>query len=77
MALVLKENNQVPDSSLLVSLTLHHISIILYEEFGRKTTIIRRQISARLIQVIDDLPNLVPTSTIGTPGAKCWSSGIH
>ena len=23
------------------------------------------------------LPNLVPTRTNGTPGAKCWSSGIH
>lgn len=23
------------------------------------------------------LPNLVPTSIIGTPGAWCWISGIH
>jgi len=24
-----------------------------------------------------DLPNLVPTSTTGMPGAKCCSSGTH
>lgn len=48
----------------------------------KRKTINRRENNIGLRQIVrslfdDDLPNLVPTSTTGMPGAKCCSSGTH